>query len=617
MANTETIREMIKKHDDLYYNQDSPEISDAEYDALKRQLGEEDEAVPGEVSRLFEKYTHTHPIKSLAKINSEEELRKELKRLSPGVIQPKLDGLTLVIYPDGAVVTRGTGKVGENVSATAAEIEGLPTGGNLPYPVRIEGVIRKDTFEGLVKFRQDAGKDVFKNPRNAVAGMLRNKDVSRVQGVTYKAYNLVGCTEPELVQLEILEELGFELIESFSYTDNTIEDAVAYVKNFDREAYPYEIDGLVIKSDVENALAVHGETGHHPKSMVAWKFPSVGKWTKLIEVIWQAGRSGKVTPVALVEPTTIDGSTIGRVTLHNMNIMRALGIKEGSEVLLVKANDVIPAITEAKSSPDAPSIDIPTKCPECGSFLAKVNDQLFCENPQCYAKLLFNVCRIGGRDALDIFGLSEETVKKLIDGGFIEQPFDLFTVTKEQIASLDGFAEKSAEKLHNAIQGARKTSLDRFLYAAGLTHIGRSVSAQIMQEFGTLDAFLADIEAGAAKFVAMDGIGEAALGSVNKYIDLFYRLREYVEIELPTPSTLATSKPEKQLTFVITGTLENPRSYYELLIQQAGHKVSGSISKNTDYLLAGEKAGSKLAKAEKLGVAILTDEGSLATLLSA
>ncbi len=609
------LRALIAHHDHLYYNLDQPEITDAEYDALKGQLQEEETTVPGEPSRLFEKYAHTHPIKSLAKVSSEEELRKELIRLAPGVIQPKLDGLTLVIYPDGAVVTRGNGKTGENVSHTAATIQGLGSVDKTALPVRIEAVIRKDTFQTLASFRQEAGKELFKNPRNAVAGMLRNKDASRVQGVTYKAYNLVGSTLPESLQLQELSLLGYDTIESFPYNVDTVEEAAAYILHFDRAAYPYETDGLVIKSDIHNALEVHGETGHHPKSMVAFKFPSGGTWTHLTGIAWQVGRSGRVTPVAEIAPVEVGGSTISRVTLHNPGIMEALGVRTGCQVFVTKANDVIPAITQAQAAEEASPIQVPTACPTCESQLQKVNGQLFCENPDCYAKLMFSVCRMGSRDALDIAGLSEETAKKLIDAGLIQHPFDLFDVTAEQIEALDGFARKSAQKLYSAVSASRTTSLDRFLYAAGLAHIGRTVAADIMEEFGTLDAFLEDIDKGADRLAAIEGVGDAAVGSVRKYAHLFHKLREKVTVEDQAVSA-ATKTPARQLAFVITGTLPNPRSHYQDMIRKAGHKVSDSISKNTDYLLAGEKAGSKLTKASKLGVEVLDGEEALERVLT-
>lgn len=609
--NKETLKELIQHHDNLYYNEDKPEITDEEYDSLKKMLGEMDEVVPGEPSRLFARYTHTHGIKSLSKINTEEELRKELIRLAPGVIQPKLDGLTIVIYPDEAMVTRGNGSVGENIASTARKIKGLENMNfkQLSHPVRIEALISRSNFLDLKEMREKQGKELFKNARNAVAGMLRNKDVSNVHGVTYFAYNMIGSDATESSQLTTLNNLGFRVVECFSYNKTEIDKAVDYVLKYQREQHAYELDGLVIKSDVPNAMQVFGETGHHPKSMVAFKFPSVGKWTKLKGIVWQTGRTGKVTPVAQVEPLEIGGSTIGRVTLHNLNIMRALGIYEGCRVFVIKSNDVIPAITKVSDEESGKSLSIPSDCPTCGFSLVTNNDQLFCENPECEAKLIFNVCRIANRDALDISGLSEETVKKMVDAGYLPHPFDLFEVTKAQLLNLEGFGQKSAEKLYNAIQSSRTASLDKFIYTVGLPHIGRSVSAQIMSEFGSLESFLEDIDSGAIRFTAIDGIGGAALGSVVKNKSLFLKLKKYVSVALSTPT--ASAKPDQQLSFVITGTLPNPRSYYEKLITDRGHKVSGSVSKKTDYVLVGDDAGSKLAKAQSLGITILESEQAL------
>ena len=607
------LKELIEYHDDLYYNQDNPEISDAEYDALKKQYqlltGEAEiaDAVPGEVNAEFEEYEHTFPIKSLAKVNTIEDLRKELLRLAPGVIQPKLDGLTLVIYPDGAIVTRGNGEVGENISATASKIRNIKTYSKAP--VRVEAMIDKETFNALNEERLKQGLEPFKNPRNAAAGMLRNKDISKVKGVSYRAYNIVGSDLTESNQLAILQKAGFDVIHSFRFDKDTIDSAIQRIQSFDRENFPYEIDGMVIKSDIPNALKVFGETGHHPKNMVAYKFPSQGVWTKLVDVVYQTGRTGKVTPVGIIEPTELMGSTITRVTLHNEGIMDALKVSKGCDVYLIKANDVIPAIIETRNYNPLKAFKKIKQCPVCNSELVTINDQQFCQNHDCKAKLLFNICHIAKRDALDIEGLSEETAKKMIEAGYVDHAFDIFDITEDQIKELEGFAKKSAAKLHKNIQDARQTSLKQFIYAAGIPNIGRSASEDIAKRFGSLEAFLEDIDAGCVELARIDGFGEVLIESVKTHKYLLTRLKEYV-----TPASeevKVVAAPEVQLTFVITGKLEQPRKYYEALIKDAGHKVSGSVSKKTDYVLAGEAAGSKFDKAQSLGIPILNSEEEL------
>lgn len=614
----QSLAQLIKDHDDLYFNKDAPMISDAEYDELKArylELSGEDNNIPGEPSRLFENYTHLFPIKSLAKINTEAALRKELIRLAPGVIQPKEDGMTIVLYPDGSIVTRGDGATGENITATANQINNIRF---IDAPVRAEAVMDKSVFHTLNTERVKYGLEPFKNPRNTIAGMLRSKDVTKVKGISYKAYNIMGSTEPETAQLTRLKNAGMDTIDTYSYTIETIEDALSYILNFDRTNYPREIDGLVIKADTANALSIYGETGHHPKSMVAYKFPVQGVWTNLKEIIWQVGRTGKLTPVAIIEPAELLGTTISRVTLHNFGIMQALQIAPNCEVYLVKANDIIPAILKTKMVNPEQSEDYlpfaePNHCPICGSLTEKVNDQLFCNEPNCAAKLLRNLCHIAKRDALDIESMSEETAKKLIAAGFIEKPFDLFDLTQDQILTLPGFAAKSAKRLYDNIQSVMAPDLNRFIYAAGIPNIGRTASKDIANRFKTLDAFMADISQGLPETSQIEGIGPILIESIKKNYGLLIELKQKInpkEMDIMQP----TSNGEKVLTFVITGTLSCPREHFERVIIQAGHKIAGSVTKNTDYLLAGDKAGSKKAKAESLGIKIL-HESQLSTIL--
>lgn len=630
-SNIEQLKSLLDYHDDLYYNQDDPELTDAEYDAIKKQylesIQQEDyESVPGEASSSFEKVQHTHPITSLAKVNSLDALRKEMKRLAPFVIELKMDGLTVVGYPGtatsrGKFATRGNGSIGEDITHTAIKIEGINRVAKVDEAVRIEAYMKKSTFEALNAERIKNGEEPFRNPRNATAGMLRNKDPEKVKGVSYVAYNFVGSTKSESRQLEELKFSGFETVETFSKPDGSIvyeaEDidlAIQQIEAFDRDALDFEIDGLVIKSNRESALQVFGATGHHPKSMVAYKFPSQGVWTKLVDVIDQVGRTGKVTPVAVIEPTELMGSTITRVTLHNYGIINTLKISKGCEVYLVKANDVIPAIIEARGYNPLKAVKKPMTCPDCQSTLVEVNDQQFCRNPECSSKLLFNMCHIAKRDALDIEGLSEETVKKIIEAGFVKHPFDMFDITEEQILTLEGFAKRSASKLYRNIQKAKNPELKRFIYAAGIPNIGRSVSEDVANKFGSLDALLEDIQNGCKIFSQIDGVGETLVDNMMSHWHLLVKLSEKI-----TPATVEvkqTTQPDTKWTFVITGKFDNPRKHYESLIKDAGHKVSGSVSKKTDYVFAGEAAGSKLTKAQDLGIAIITTEDELLSLLN-
>lgn len=611
------LKALIDYHDDLYYNQDNPEITDAEYDALRKRYAEltgenEPDTVPGEPSEAFSRYEHTFPIKSLAKVNTEEELRKELLRLAPGIIQAKYDGLTLVLYPDGAMVTRGNGEVGENIRHTASKIENIriyPDG-----PVRIEAMIDKETFVKLNEERINQGLEPFKNPRNAAAGMLRNKDASKVKGISYRAYNIVGSPLRETEQLELLSDAGFDVASYFSYTEENIDEAIEYILNFDREGYPFEIDGMVVKSNKENALELFGETGHHPKNMFAFKWESESVWTTLLDVTYQVGRSGRVTPVAELEPVEIMGSTVSRATLHNHGIMSALKLSKGCDVLLTKANDIIPAIIDSKGYNPLKAFKEPRKCPVCNSILDKVNDQQFCRNPECQSKLLFNVCHLAKRDALDIEGLSEETAKKIIDAGLIKHPFEIFDLTEEQILNLPGFAKRSANKLYQNIQNAKQTSFKQFIYAAGIPGIGKSVSEDIANKLGSFESLIQDITLGKCKKLSeIEGVGDVLLENIRNNWNLLAKLRTKV---IPEEVQILNDQPSgKSLTFVITGTLEKPRKYYEEIIKSYNYKVSNSVSRKTDYVLAGAKAGSKLTRAQELGVPIINSEEELLNIL--
>lgn len=616
------LKKLLEYHDDLYYNQDVPEISDEAYNALKEKYkkltGGEYDYVPGKASGSLQKVEHSHAIKSLDKVHTEDEVRAAITRLWPVIIEPKFDGLTVVGYPGtttsaGVFATRGNGKIGENITHTAIKMDGINRVEKIDYPVRMEAMILKSTFAKLNEDRIARGEEPFKNPRNAVAGMLRHKDASKVTGVDYFAYNIVGSELTQTQQLGRLSANGFTITEwaKFDY----IEDAVAYVMNFEakyRDNLPYEIDGLVIKSDIPNSHVVFGETGHHPKNAVAFKFPSKGKWTTLNEVIWQVKRTGKITPVAEFMPVDLDGTTVTRATLHNEAICDALGVRIGGDIFIERANDVIPAVIEAKHSPLRNTFPVvaPTHCPECNSVVVRINDQHFCECAECPAKAVGRIVHLAKRDALDIEGLSEETAQKMYDAGVIN-PFWIFDLTAEKIERLPGFAKRSAIKLYDAIQAVRSTELKRFLYAASVPGIGRSVSEDIANTFGTIESFIEDAGNDFAKTRKIEGVGDILINNMIEHGYLWGNLLEHVT---PRPATVV-AKPDKVLTFVITGTLEHPRSYYENIIKGAGHKTSGSVSKKTSYVLVGEEAGSKLDTARDLGIKQLTNESELKAVL--
>jgi len=619
MTDIDKIKQELDYYDNLYYNQDTPELSDIEYDILKQkylQLSGETEYnyVPGEAQ--FSKYKHTTPIKSLAKVNSQEDLRKELIRFAPGVIEYKLDGLTLVDYPDGNIVTRGDSLIGENVTMTAKQI-GFP---NKPsMPVRMEAFITKKVFEQLNKEREEDGLEPFKNARNAVAGMLRNKDIKKVKGITYFAYNIIGSDKTEQEQLMLLTKWGFKTVDYFYYTKDTIDEAIEFINNISRDELDFEIDGMVIKSDIPNALKIFGETEHHPNSMCSYKYPNQGKWTRLLGVTWQVGRTGKISPVAELKPVDLNGSTISRATLHNINYIKALGLKINSDVLLCKANDVIPAITGCRDNDlDKQDIIQPAICPNCGTRLRQDNMQLYCDNNSCSSKLLFRTKHMVSRNCLNIDGLSEQSILKMIEAGYMKEPWDIFDITEQQILSLDGFAKKSAKNIYENIQNAKTTEFNRFIYSAGIPLVGKKVSKDIAKRYNSYENLKKLYMSGRTALIelnSIDGIGSEILNSFAEKFYLLDILNRYVTPIPMVDNSNNNVNSDNKLTgkiFVVTGSFNSykPRTKLEELIVSFGGTVTGSVSKNTSYLINNDFASTsgKNKKAHELNIPIITEE---------
>lgn len=614
MDKIQSLKNQLDYHDNLYYNQDSPELSDAEYDALKKEYlkitnQQEYNYVPGEAQ--FKKFTHTFPIKSLSKINTLEEARKEIERLYPVVIEPKYDGLTIVIYPERKAVTRGSGVIGEDVTLNVQNF--IRTNNPYNYPIRGEAIMPISVFNEINKQRELEGKDLFKNPRNAIAGLLRNKDNTNIpKGLRFIAYELIGSKLSHMQQLIELKDY-YEIPEAntiWNYSD--IDDAVKFIKNFDRSKLDYEIDGLVIKSNKTNALDIFGETEHHPNHSIAYKFPNQGEWTVLKSITWQTGRTGRVTPVAELKPVDILGSTIERATLHNIGYINALELQIGDCVLVVKSNDVIPAVIKCEHTENSKPIEIINECPSCGTKLVMVNDQLFCTNNNCQAKLLYRTSHMVGRDALNIDGLSGQTILKMIEAGYIKEPWDIFNITEAQILLLDGFAKKSAKKIYENIQSARNCDFDKAIYASGIELVGRKVSKDIAKEFGTWNNLKTS-----PKVEIMDmlhcivGIGDNIIDSFIKNFNLLEELMEYLNIKELVKQDL-TFKSLDNLTFVVTGNVETFKNRKELeeLITSLNGKLSGSVSSKTNYLINNDVTSNsgKNKKAKELNVPIISEQ---------
>lgn len=636
----EQIKKLLDQYDHAYYVGKEALVSDAEYDALKAKYHEltqteEYDYVPGGSS--FDKVEHTAPILSLdkVKITDEDRLRSEIERLGGKVgviIEPKFDGLTIVRYPDGKCVTRGNGQIGEDVSNNCKNIKGLQFESN--YPVRTEVLMPKSEFEKINNERIKEGLEPFKNPRNAASGMLRNLDSSKVKGLIAYAYDVIGYDLSETMMLSMMTK-DEEMLTTPFWHFKDVDEAITFIKSFDRDALNYEIDGLVIKSNHAHSLEKFGMTGHHPKNAIAVKFVADEKWTKLTKIVWQVGRTGKVVPVAEFEPIDLMGSIVSRATLHNEAYIKALGLDVDpfrKEICITKANDIIPAVINTRPDGlvhtcDLTYLNIPCTCPICGEALEKVNDQLFCVNDICKEKLIAKAVHMVSRDALDIRGLSEETIRKMYDAynkytQIEDTTFCLGWAVEDLINDIDGFAEKSAEKLVKEMkQKCKSITLSKFLIACGIPLVGRTASKAIAKRFKTLEDLGKDLFTNkGAVLLSIDGIGKEIYQSLkdnftNETVPLLNELTAVYETEIVSEYVEQQAKPDNQLVFVITGTLEKPRKYYQELIENAGHKVAGSVSKKTSYVLAGEEAGSKLDKAKTLGVQIITTEQELKELL--
>lgn len=615
MSKIENLKQQLDYHDDLYYNQDDPELSDVEYDALKQEYlnlvnQQEYNYIPGQAQ--FKKFTHTFPIKSLGKINTIEQARKEIGRLYPVVIEPKYDGLTLVLYGEGKVVTRGSGQIGEDVTTNASRF--MRTYNPYGLPIRGEAIMPISVFHEINKQRDVEGKELFKNPRNAIAGILRNKDNSNIpKGLKFIAYEIIGSKESHIQQLLQLKEL-YEIPEANTiWNYSNIDDAVKFIENFDRSKLDYEIDGLVIKSNKADALNIFGETEHHPNSAVAYKFPNQGEWTLLKSITWQTGRTGRVTPVAELEPVYILGSTIERATLHNMGYINSLDLQLFDRVLVVKSNDVIPAVIKCEHMENSISIEVINKCPSCGLDLITINDQLYCTNEDCKAKLLYRTKHMASRDALNIEGLNEQTIQKFIDRDYITKPWNVFDITIEEILKCEGFAKKSAEKLYDNIQSARNCDFDKAIYASGIELVGRKVSKDIAREFETIDNLLYCLRRDDARSILgmIDGIGNTIIDSFIKNFYLLEELMEYLNIKQQIKQE-STFKSLDNLIFVVTGNVKTFKNRKELeeLITSLNGKLSGSVSSKTNYLINNDVTSNsgKNKKAKELNVPIISEQ---------
>ena len=653
-ARVRELRAQIDYHSKRYYDEDAPEIEDDAFDALTRELKALEEAFPslvtpdsytqrvhGELSSLFTPVTHAVPLASLQDVFSLSEVRDFDRRVRETVphptyvVEPKIDGLSIALeYRDGKFVrgaTRGDGLVGEDVTANLRGISSIPTTLTEPVShliVRGEVYMPRESFAALVEKQQQEGEKTFKNPRNAAAGSLRQKDpaVTRRRGLDIFVFNL-QLIEGETVtahaaSLERLKALGFHMIPFYTVTDD-IEKAVAEIERIGevRQTLPFDIDGAVIKVNDFADREELGETSKFPKWAVAFKYPPEEKETTLLDVTVAVGRTGVLTPTGIFEPVTLAGTTVSRATLHNEDFIREKGLAVGDRVALRKAGDIIPEVVRVVyHQPDTPPFAMPRVCPSCGSpvFREEGEAALRCENPECSAQVLRHLIHFSSRDAMDIEGLGPAVLQQLVDAGLITAAYDIYRLDYEKVAALEGLGERSAENLRDAVEKSKQNPLFRVIFALGIRHVGQKAAKLLAARFGSMDALMAADE---AALCTIDGFGEIMAKSVVAFFSL-PQSRHFVA-QLADAGVNMTEKTEQKgdrfagMTFVLTGTLPTmKRDEAAALIEENGGKTASSVSKKTTMVLAGEDAGSKLTKAQSLGIPVI-DEAEFLKMLQA
>lgn len=648
----EELRAVIEKNNRLYYDQDAPELEDYQYDALTRELRELEAAFPqlvsetsptqhvgGTASSRFAKVTHAVKMESLLDAFSYEELRDFDRRVRDAGIQPeyvveiKIDGLSCSLeYENGTLVrasTRGDGLVGEDVTANVMAIRRVPKQlKDAPEYLEVRGEVYMphQAFQKLCAEQELLGAAPFKNPRNAAAGSLRQKDakVTAGRGLSIFVFNVQQIRGKTLSShaesLDYLKSLGLPVSPRY-HVVRDIEDAIQEIEQIgqNRAKLDFDMDGAVIKVNAFDQRGLLGSTNKFPRWAIAFKYPPEVKETTLRSIEVAVGRTGVLTPTACFDPVFLAGTTVGRATLHNEDFIRQLGLCIGDTIQVRKAGDIIPEVIAVTAhAQDAQPYQMPAVCPSCGAPVVHLEDEaaLRCVNPECPAQALRNIIHFASRDAMDIDGLGTAVATQLVSKGMVHSAADLYTLTLEQLLTLDKFKEKSATNLLQAIQHSKQNNLDKLLFGFGIRNIGDKAAALLAEHFGSMQAIR---EATAEQIGEIDGFGGVMAQSVLEFFakegtaDLVHRLADRgVNMQWkgePKGDKLAGK------TLVVTGTLETlSRSEAEALIVKNGGKASGSVSKKTSYVVAGAAAGSKLTKAQALGVPVLTEQEFLAML---
>ena len=634
--------ELLNRYATEYYTSDNPSVSDSEYDRLYRELVELEKAHPyqvlpespthrvgGKILDGFEKYSHQYPLYSLQDAFSREELdafdarvRKELDEVTY-ICELKIDGLSISLtYEQGIFVagaTRGDGSVGENITENLKRVKDIP----LSLPEKLDITVRGECYMPRASFnqvnlaRQENGEPEFANPRNAAAGTLRQLDtgvVAKRNLATFLYQEASPSTRDSQEKvLNHLEQLGF-VVNPRRLLAHSMDEVWEFIQEVgqERDQLPYDIDGVVIKVNDLAGQEQLGFTVKAPKWAVAYKFPAEEKEAKLLSVDWTVGRTGVVTPTANLTPVQLAGTTVSRATLHNVDYIAEKDIRKDDTVIVYKAGDIIPAVLRVVESKrvSEEKLDIPTNCPSCESKLLHFEDEvaLRCINPRCPAQIKEGLIHFASRDAMNISGLGPSIVEKLFVANLVKDVADIYRLTVEDFLLLDGIKEKSAQKLYQAIQASKENSAEKLLFGLGIRHVGSKASQLLLQHFHSIESLA---QANPEEVASIESLGSVIAQSLQSYFEtegakiLLSELKELgVNLDYKG-QVVAADAALSGLTVVLTGKLERlTRSEAKSKLENLGAKVTGSVSKKTDLVVAGTDAGSKLQKAQELGIEI-------------
>ncbi len=645
-ARAKELREKLNYHSYKYYVEDNPEIGDYEYDMLQRELAAIETEFPdlitpdsptqrvgGSAAGMFEPVVHAVPLESLQDAFSFDEVRAfdaRVREIFPDaeyVVEPKIDGLSVALeYENGVFVrgsTRGDGVTGEDVTANLRTVNSIPLRLRSDVErieVRGEVYMPKKVFASLVEEQELNGEKTFKNPRNAAAGSLRQKNpvITASRKLDIFVFNIQQYSGDGISghkqSIDYLKSLGFKTIPFYNKFNN-IEDVINELNRIGemRSSLPFDIDGAVIKTDSFAQRAEIGSTAKFPRWALAFKYPPEEKETTLIDVEVAVGRTGVLTPTAVFEPVLVAGSTVSRATLHNQDFIDEKDIRLGDRVVIRKAGDIIPEVIRVVSHKEnSERFVLPETCPSCGAKVIREEDEaaVRCVNPECPAQLLRNLIHFCSRDAMDIEGMGDAVLEKLVSNGMLTKASEIYTLKKEDFMTLEGFKDKSSQNLVDAIEKSKSNDLSKLVFALGIRHVGQKAGKILADHFGSMDALM---NASVEELTAIEGFGGIMAQSVADFLALEQSKNEISALDAYGVNML--SQKEKidnrfeGKTFVLTGTLPTlSRNEASELIEKYGGKTASSVSKKTNYVLAGEEAGSKLVKAQTLGITIITEE---------